>query len=42
VNNREENLQVSDVVIAETAYVLTSVYKVPREVVVDNLILFLQ
>lgn len=42
VIDREENLQVSDVVIAETAYVLTSVCKVPREVVVDNLILFLQ
>lgn len=42
VIDREENLQVSDVVIAETAYVLTSVYKVPREAVVDHLILFLQ
>ncbi len=38
----EERLQVSDVVIAETAYVLTSVYKVPREVVVDHLMLFIQ
>ncbi len=38
--DKEEDLQVSDVVIAETAYVLTSVYKVPREVVVDYLILF--
>ena len=42
VIDQEEGLQVSDVVIAETAYVLTSVYKVPREVVVDHLILFLQ
>jgi predicted nucleic acid-binding protein len=42
VIDREQNLQVSDVVIAETAYVLTSVYKIPREVVVDYLILFLQ
>jgi predicted nucleic acid-binding protein len=42
VIDQEENLQVSDVVIAETAYALTSVYKVPREAVVDHLILFLQ
>jgi predicted nucleic-acid-binding protein len=42
VIDREQNLQVSDVVIAETAYVLTSVYKIPREAVVDYLILFLQ
>ena len=42
VIDQEEGLQVSDVVIAETAYVLTSVYKVPREAVVDHLILFLQ
>jgi predicted nucleic acid-binding protein len=42
VIDQEEGLQVSDVVIAETAYVLTSVYKVPREVVVDHLILFFQ
>jgi len=38
----EEDLQVSDVVLVETAFVLTSVYKVPREAVVDYLILFLQ
>jgi len=38
----EENLQVPDVVIAETAYVLTSVYRVPRSVVVDHLVAFLQ
>ena len=42
VIDQEEGLQVSDVVIAETAYVLTSVYKVPREAVVDHLILFFQ
>jgi predicted nucleic acid-binding protein len=42
VIDREEDLLVNDVVIAETAYVLTSVYKVPRETVVDYLILFLQ
>ncbi|HZD56365.1 MAG TPA: PIN domain-containing protein [Anaerolineales bacterium] len=42
VIDQEEDLQISDVVIVETAYVLTSFYKVPREVVVDNLILFLQ
>jgi len=42
VIDQEEGLEVSDVVIAETAYVLTSVYKVPREAVVDHLILFLQ
>jgi predicted nucleic acid-binding protein len=40
--DREENLLVNDVVIAETADVLTSVYKIPREVVVDHLILFVQ
>ena len=42
VIDQEDGLLVSDVVIAETAYVLTSVYKVPREVVVDSLILFIQ
>ncbi|MBI4307973.1 MAG: PIN domain-containing protein [Chloroflexi bacterium] len=40
--DREERLQVTDVVLAETAYVLTSVYGVPRSVVVDHLIAFLQ
>lgn len=33
----ETELYVTDVVIAETAYVLTSVYRVPREAVVDHL-----
>ncbi|MCY4616572.1 MAG: PIN domain-containing protein [Chloroflexi bacterium] len=37
----EEELLVTDVVIAETAYVLTSVYRAPRETVVDHLIGFL-
>ena len=37
-----EDLKVTDVVLAETAYVLTSVYRVPRDVVVDHLITFLQ
>jgi predicted nucleic-acid-binding protein len=35
-------LQVTDVVLAETAYVLTSVYQVPRDVVVDHLVALLQ
>jgi len=38
----ENDLVVTDVVIVETAYVLTSVYRVPRDVVVDHLIAFLQ
>ncbi len=38
----EDDLYVTDVVIVETAYVLTSVYDVPRSVVVDYLITFLQ
>ena len=38
----EEQLQITDVVLAETAYVLTSVYMIPRNVVVDHLIAFLQ
>jgi predicted nucleic acid-binding protein len=42
VIDRGENLLVNDIVIAETAYVLTSVYKIPREAVVDQLILFVQ
>lgn len=37
-----DGLLVTDVVLTETAYVLTSVYQVPREVVVDHLIAFLQ
>lgn len=38
----EDDLLVSDVVLVETAYVLTSVYDVPREAVVDHLIAFLR
>jgi predicted nucleic acid-binding protein len=42
VIDREEGLRVTDVVLVETGYVLTSVYKVPRSLVVDHLIAFLQ
>ena len=42
VIDSEEDLQVTDVVIAETAYVLMSVYGIPRSVVVDHLVAFLQ
>lgn len=38
----EDELLVTDVVLVETAYVLTSVYDVPRETVVDHLIAFLR
>ncbi len=38
----QDDLWVTDVVVVETAYVLTSVYRVPRNVVVDHLIAFLQ
>lgn len=38
----EEHFQITDVVLAETAHVLTSVYGIPRNVVVDHLIAFLQ
>jgi len=38
----EDGLLVSDVVLAETAYVLTSVYRVPRASVVDHLIDLIQ
>jgi predicted nucleic acid-binding protein len=37
-----EKLGITGVVITETAYVLLSVYKVPRDIVVDHLIVFLQ
>lgn len=40
--DREEYLQITDVVLTETAYVLTSVYQIPRSLVVDHLIAFLQ
>ena len=42
VIDQEGGLQISDVAIVEVAYVLTSVYKIPREVVVDHLILLIQ
>lgn len=42
VIDREEDLQVTDVVLAETAYVLTSVYRIARDLVVDHLIALLQ
>lgn len=38
----EKNLKVTDVVLAESAYVLTSVYRVPRATVGHHLIAFLQ
>ena len=42
VIDREEGLQVTDGVLMETAYVLTSVYGIERQVVVDHLMAFLQ
>jgi predicted nucleic acid-binding protein len=36
------DLYVTDVVLAETAYVLMSVYRVPRDIVIDHLVAFLQ
>jgi predicted nucleic acid-binding protein len=42
VTDGRDYLQVTDVVLAETAYVLTSVYQVPRDVVVDHLVALLQ
>lgn len=38
----EEQLYITDVVLVETAYVLTSVYGISRTIVVDHLIAFLQ
>ena len=40
--DRVDDLLVTGVVLAETAYVLRSVYQVPREIVVDSLVTFLQ
>ena len=37
-----EGLVVTDLVLAETAYVLTSVYKVPRDITVDTLVSFVR
>lgn len=42
VIDNDEHLLITDVVLAETAYVLTSVYGIPREAVVDTLVLLLQ
>ena len=38
----QDNLYITDVVIVEAAYVLTSVYRVPRNTVIDYMITFLQ
>lgn len=35
-------LEVTDVVLAETGYVLSSVYRIPRDIVVDHLVTFVQ
>jgi predicted nucleic acid-binding protein len=40
--DEDAHLQVTDVVLVETAYVLISVYHVARSLVVDNLVTFLQ
>ncbi len=40
--DQEDDLQLTDVALAETAYVLTSVYQVPRAIAVDHMITFLQ
>lgn len=42
VIDSQETLMLTDVVLAETAYVLTSVYHVARTAVVDHLIAFVQ
>lgn len=38
----ENEIQITDVVLAEAAYVLVSVYGVPRDVVVDHLVALLR
>ncbi len=38
----EQELTLTDMVIVETAYVLSSVYKVPRKAVVDSLLALIQ
>ena len=40
--DQDDELPLTDVVLAEAAFVLTSVYDVPREAVVDNLIALLR
>lgn len=42
VIDSEEPLHITDVVVAETGYVLTSIYQVSRNVVLDHLLPFLQ
>lgn len=41
VIDSDEPLWINEVILAESAYVLTSVYKVPRDIVVESLISFL-
>ena len=38
----EDDLHITDVAIAETAYVLTTVYRISREIAVDHLIALIQ
>lgn len=42
VIDSDQELEITDVVLAEAAYVLTSVYAVPRDAVVDHLVALLQ
>ena len=37
-----DDLRITGVVVVESAYVLTTVYQVPREIAVDHLVTFLQ
>ena len=40
--DREDDLRITDVVLAETSYVLTSVYQLPRALILDQLIELVQ
>jgi predicted nucleic acid-binding protein len=40
--DKEQDLLITDVVLVETAYVLSSLYQLPRNTVVDHLIAFMQ
>ena len=40
--DQEEGLQVTDVALAETAFVLASVYHFPRDAIVDHLVSFVR
>ena len=40
--DREDDLWITDVVLAETSYVLTSVYQLPRALILDQLIELVQ